>query len=110
MENKGYAVVIGANEIAASVIHNLFTERKEGEINYRCEGNNRYVILQTSRDAQKIRDELAVHLSEAEIERVTKATKLFNLNVSSVLVQPVSMSIAVAAVNSNFCILLFFSR
>lgn len=65
-----YAVVIGANEIAASVIKNLFTPKKEGEINFKCEGDNRYVILQTSRNTEDVRIELASHLSEDLLRKV----------------------------------------
>ena len=65
-----FAVVIGANEIAASVIRHLFTPKTEGEINYKCEGDNRYVILHTSRKAEEVRAELSSHLTEDEINRV----------------------------------------
>lgn len=65
-----FAVVIGANEIAASVIKNLFTPKKKGEINYKCEGNNDYVILQTSRNTDEVRDELASHLSREMLKKV----------------------------------------
>lgn len=65
-----YAVVIGANEIASSVIKNLFTRRRSGEINYTCEGDNDYVILQTNRNAEEVRDELSSHLSENDLKRV----------------------------------------
>lgn len=65
-----FAVVIGANEIVASVIHNLFTSKKDGEINYKCEGNNRYVILQTSRNVDEVRAELASYLNDAELKKV----------------------------------------
>lgn len=65
-----FAVVIGANEIAASVIKNLCTPKKDGEINYKCEGNNDYVILQTSRSAEEVRVELASHLTEEQLKKV----------------------------------------
>ncbi len=65
-----YAIIIGANEIAPSVIKNLFTPKKPGEINYKCEGENKYVILQTSRDIEEVRTELASHLSENLLKRV----------------------------------------
>lgn len=65
-----YAVVIGANEIVASVIHNLFTTKREGEINYKCEGKNRYVVLQTSRNTDEVRAELASHLNDDELKKV----------------------------------------
>ena len=65
-----YAVVIGANEIAASVLRNLFTPKKRGVINYKCEGRNRYVILQTSRDVNEVRSELASHLGKEDLKKV----------------------------------------
>jgi len=65
-----FAVVIGANEIAASVIKSLFTIKSEKDINAKCEGKNRYVILQTSRDVQTVRAELSSHLSKAELKKV----------------------------------------
>lgn len=65
-----FAVVIGANEIAASVIKNLLTPKQNGEINYKCEGENDYVILQTSRDVEEVRVELASHLPANELKRV----------------------------------------
>lgn len=65
-----YAIVIGANEIASSVIKNLFTSRVEGEINYKCEGDNRYVVLHTSRNPIEVRAELASHLTPLEMKRV----------------------------------------
>ncbi len=65
-----HAVVIGANEIAASVIKNLSTTKKEGELNYKCEGDNRYIILQTNRNAGEVRNELASHLSEETLRKV----------------------------------------
>ena len=71
-KNK-YAVVIGANEIAASVIQNLLTPKKEeekGKLNFYSEGVNRYVVLQTSRDVQEVRDELGSRLNEEDLKKV----------------------------------------
>ena len=65
-----YAIVIGASEIAPAVIKDLFTPRKSGEINYKCEGDNRYVILQTCRDIEDVRTELASHLSKELLKKV----------------------------------------
>lgn len=65
-----FAVVIGGNEIAASVIKNLLTPKKEGEINYKCEGENDYVILQTSREVEDVRNELESRLSEDHLKKV----------------------------------------
>lgn len=65
-----YAVVIGANEIASAVIKNVFTPKKDGEINYKCEGNNKYVILHTSRNPVEVRAELSSHISPDWMRRV----------------------------------------
>lgn len=65
-----FAVVIGANEIASSVIRNLFTPKSPREINYKCEGDNRYVVLHTSRKAEDVRAELSAHLTEEEMKRI----------------------------------------
>ena len=65
-----FAVVIGANEIAASVIQNLLTPRKKGEVNFHSEGDNKYVVLQTSRDVHEVRDELESRLSEDHLKKV----------------------------------------
>lgn len=65
-----FAVVIGANEIAASVIKNLLTPKKKGDINYKCESCNRYVILQTKRDVRDVREELSSHLNEKDLNKV----------------------------------------
>lgn len=65
-----YAVVIGANEIAASVIRNLFVKRNPDEPNYKCEGDNEYVVLHTSRNPVAVRADLRSHLSDDELKRV----------------------------------------
>lgn len=66
-----FAVVIGANEIAATVIKNLLSKDGEpGELNLRREAHNDYVLLQTSRDPQQVRDELMSHLTHSEMCRV----------------------------------------
>ena len=65
-----YAVVIGANEIASAVIKNLFTPKKEGEINYKSEGENKYVLLHTSRNPIDVRAELSSHISPEQMKRV----------------------------------------
>lgn len=62
-KNK-FAVIIGANEIAASVIQNLLTPKKNGELNFHSEGDNKYVVLQTSRDIQEVRNVLESRLSK----------------------------------------------
>ncbi len=65
-----FAVVIGANEVAPSVICNLLTKPQAGCINNKCEADNHYVILQTNREAQQVREELLSHLSKDELQRV----------------------------------------
>lgn len=66
-----FAVVIGANEIAATVIKNLLSDDVEpGELNLRREGHNDFVLLQTSRNPQDVRDELMSHLTHSEMCRV----------------------------------------
>ncbi len=68
---KRHAIVIGANEVASAVIKNLFSKRGgPKDINFKCEGNNSYVILQTCRDPHIVRDELAAHLPEELLKKV----------------------------------------
>lgn len=64
-----YAVVIGANEIVASVIRNLLN-KTDDKINFRCEGNNEYVILQTKKSALDVREELSSYLTDDELRKV----------------------------------------
>lgn len=54
-----YAIVVGANEIAASVIRNLFNDN-----------DNRYVILHTSQDVFEVRLRLASCLSPEMLDKV----------------------------------------
>lgn len=70
--HKGrFAVVIGANELASSVIHNLLQlKSKENTLDCLSDKENDYVILQTSSDVQKVRDILASHLPAEFIDRV----------------------------------------
>jgi hypothetical protein len=53
-----YAVVVGANEVASSVIKHLLDK------------GNRYVILQTSSNIDQVRQVLQSHLTEAECKKV----------------------------------------
>ena len=73
-----YALVIGANEIASSVIKNLLTRRKRGDINFKSEANNSYVILQTCREVKAVRSELASYLTERELKKVIIYSALRN--------------------------------
>lgn len=68
-KNK-FAVVIGANEIVSSVIKNLLKDKDANTINHKCKETNNYVILQTSRNVQDVRTELASHLSEEMLKKV----------------------------------------
>ena len=70
LKKNKFAIVIGANEIVSSVIKNLLSHKTDGEINFRCEGNNEYVILQTCKEAVDVREELSSHLTEEDLKRV----------------------------------------
>lgn len=66
-----FAVVIGANEIAASVIKNLLqTKSSIPTLDCLCDKENHRVILQTSCEPQEVRDVLASHLTQDELDRV----------------------------------------
>ena len=55
------------------MIQNLLTPKKEeekGKLNFYSEGVNRYVVLQTSRDVQEVRDELGSRLNEEDLKKV----------------------------------------
>lgn len=71
-ERNQYAVVIGANEMVASVVKNLLQkeDQKQGNLNYLHEQENQYVILQTNTDIDRVRQMLKAHLTEEEVERV----------------------------------------
>lgn len=66
-----FAIVIGANEIAASVIKNLL-QPKAGAQTLDClsDKENDCVILQTSSDVQQVRDVLSSHLSHEDMDKV----------------------------------------
>lgn len=68
---KNYAVVIGANEVAASVIKNLLKSKDEKQsLDYANEKENQYVILQTSSEIGEVRQTLSAYLTEDEYSRV----------------------------------------
>ena len=68
---KNYAVVIGANEVAASVIKNLLKSKDEKQsLDYANEKENQYVILQTSSEIGEVRQTLRAYLTEKEYSRV----------------------------------------
>ena len=79
-KKNSYAVVIGANEVAASVIKNLMRheEKKQGSLNYAHEEENQYVILQTSSDIEEVRQLLRAYLTQDEYDRVLIYSDLRN--------------------------------
>lgn len=89
-KKNAYAVVIGANEIIVSVIKNLLSSSsKANKINFKCEGKNEYIILQTNQEVESIRNKLASHLSPEELSRIiiyralrNSKAELKNLNLS----------------------------
>ena len=68
--SKKFAVVIGANEVASSVIKNLLLPKEGSSLNNLSDKNNDYVVLQTSSDVAKVREVLSSHLSQQEMDRV----------------------------------------
>ena len=69
---NNFAVVIGANEVAPSVIKNLLKreDEKKKSLNYAHETENQYVILQTSSEIGEVRQTLKAYLTEEEYSRV----------------------------------------
>lgn len=67
-----FAVVIGANEVAPSVIKNLLKheDEKKNSLNYAHEKENQYVVLQTCSDIEEVRQTLKAYLTEDEYSRV----------------------------------------
>ena len=67
-----FAVVIGANEVAPSVIKNLLMheDKKKNSLDYAHEKENRYVILQTCSEIEGVRQLLKAYLTEEEYNRV----------------------------------------
>lgn len=66
-----YAIVIGANEMAASVIKELLQPTSQDKL---CDGfgmqSNEYVILHTSSDVAEVREQLSAQLTDDELNRV----------------------------------------
>lgn len=60
---RRYAVIIGANEMASLVIRRLLGGNADNS-------DNKYVILQTSRNPEDVREELMSHLSVKQMQRV----------------------------------------
>ena len=76
---KKYAVVIGANEVAPSVIKNLLKREDEKKsLNYAHENENQYVILQTSSKVDEVRKTLRSYLTPDECDRVIIYSDLRN--------------------------------
>lgn len=72
VQKNSYAVVIGANEVAPSVIKNLLMheDAKKNSLNYTHEEENQYVVLQTCSDIEQVRQTLSAYLTEEEYSRV----------------------------------------
>lgn len=72
VQNNSYAVVIGANEVAPSVIKNLLKheDEKKNSLNYAHEKENKYVILQTCSEIEEVRQILKAYLTEEEYDHV----------------------------------------
>ena len=66
---EDFAIVIGANEIVASVIRNLLAGESD-DIDFRRERANRHVLLQTAGNPEELRDRLASQLPAGELDRV----------------------------------------
>lgn len=77
---KKYAVVIGANEVAPSVIKNLLKSenKKRRSLDYAHEKENDYVILQTSSKVDEVRKTLRSYLTLNECDRVIIYSDLRN--------------------------------
>ena len=70
LRKRRFAVIIGANEIAASVIRDLLSPGRPDGPAGTIGNRNGYVILQTNRDVQAVRDAIESHLSDEELGRV----------------------------------------
>ena len=72
VQKNSYAVVVGANEVAPSVIKNLLKYKgdKKNSLNYAHEEENQYVVLQTCSDIEQVRQTLSAYLTEEEYSRV----------------------------------------
>ena len=70
LKKNRFAVVIGANEVVASILKNLLKGKEKDTINFSCEGYNRYIILQTCQNVQEVRAMLASHLSAEDLGRI----------------------------------------
>ncbi len=70
----GYSIVVGANEMAASVIKELLQRPshhgKRSCPNMQHNNHNEYVILQTSSDVAAVKERLSALLTDDELDRV----------------------------------------
>lgn len=74
-----FAVVIGANEVAPSVIKNLLkSEDQRQSLNYAHERTNQYVVLQTCSEIGEVRKTLQSYLTKDEYNRVIIYSDLRN--------------------------------
>lgn len=70
-QKNRYAVVIGANEVVASVIKTLLRRPSdEKDLQGKNILINEYVVLQTSENVDEVRELLSAHLTDDEINRV----------------------------------------
>lgn len=73
LRNK-YAVVIGFNEVTASIIKNLLHscqhKQEVHKLDCYCDRKLNYILLQTNRKASEVRTQLESQLSEEELNRV----------------------------------------
>lgn len=70
-----YAVVIGAQEMTAPIIKNLLSTSSSSMGRYYP---NDYVVLQTSRDVEIVRKELAVFIPKKQLNKIVIYRALFN--------------------------------
>lgn len=67
-----FAVVIGSNEVAVTVIKELLQQppKHEQRLDYLHKQENDYVILQTSAEVSEVREQLSAQLTDDELDRV----------------------------------------
>lgn len=71
--SKGrFAVVVGANEMAVSIVKELLQipPKQEKRLDYSYKQGNEYVILQTCSDVSTLRERLSAQLTDQELDRV----------------------------------------
>jgi methyl-accepting chemotaxis protein len=67
-----FAVVVGANEMAVSIVKELLQipPKQEKRLDYSYKQGNEYVILQTCSDVSTLRERLSAQLTDQELDRV----------------------------------------